>query len=116
MKSTFVCDDGSRLVVEPSPTFRNVRVWNRDRADQIITIPVELAGSVAAAIEAAARLAAPESDQPPEVQERSKPVPTHLPDGRPIVQAFADTNGLPPPGWPKVRRQILGPARGGAPT
>lgn len=54
MKSTFIAETGSRIVVEPSPMFNAVRVWIKG-TDQIVSIPAELAAVVGQAIEVAAR-------------------------------------------------------------
>lgn len=55
MKTTLIRPDGTRLVIEPSLNFANVRMYVLGEAE-IITIPVCLAGVVAQAIEAAATL------------------------------------------------------------
>lgn len=55
MKTTLIRPDGTRLVIEPSQTFGNVRMYVLGEAE-IITIPVCLAGVVSQAIEAAATL------------------------------------------------------------
>lgn len=52
MKTTLIRPDGTRLVIEPSPTFGNVRLYVLG-SEEITTIPVCLAGVVAQAIEAA---------------------------------------------------------------
>lgn len=54
MKSTFITETGTRICVEPSPNFGNVRIWIKG-TDQIVAIPAELAAVVAQGIEAAAR-------------------------------------------------------------
>jgi hypothetical protein len=63
MKSTFIAPDGSRIVIEPSPTRGGVwielhpaRPGNPDQFSKVIAIPLHLAGNVAQAIEATATL------------------------------------------------------------
>lgn len=53
MKTTLIRPDGTRLVIEPSLLFGCVRLWVLGR-EEIINIPVALAGAAAASIEAAA--------------------------------------------------------------
>ncbi|MES2482984.1 MAG: hypothetical protein V4609_13375, partial [Pseudomonadota bacterium] len=63
--TTFKRPDGRDLVIEPSYTFRNVRIWIKG-SDEIITIPLELAGAAAFAIEQAGE-AIEARDNPPEL-------------------------------------------------
>lgn len=53
MRQVIVLDDGQRLVIEPSHTFRNVRLWIPGTG-HTITIPLEHAGTAALSIQAAA--------------------------------------------------------------
>lgn len=54
MRSVIVLDDGQRLVIEPSHTFRNVRVWVPGTGN-VIAIPLEHAHTAALSIQEAAR-------------------------------------------------------------
>jgi hypothetical protein len=53
-RSVFVLEDGQRLVIEPSHTFRNVRVWIPGSTAGLVTIPIQHAEGVALAIKCAA--------------------------------------------------------------
>lgn len=58
MRSVIVLEDGKRLVVEPSHSFRNVRVWIPGTAN-IIAIPLEHVKTFTLSVqEAAAAVAA----------------------------------------------------------
>lgn len=58
MRSVIVLEDGQRLVVEPSHTFRNVRVWIPGTG-HLIAVPLEHAKTFALSVlEAAAAVAA----------------------------------------------------------
>lgn len=65
MKTTLIRPDGNRLVIEPSPNFGNVRLYVLGD-EEIITIPVSMAGLAAQAIEAAATYIE-EACMPPEL-------------------------------------------------
>lgn len=54
MRTALIRQDGSRLVIEPSPVFRNVRVWIPGDTTGIITIPLEQAKAFCQAVEGAA--------------------------------------------------------------
>jgi hypothetical protein len=65
MKTNITRPDGTRLVIEPSHTFGNVRLFVLG-SEEIITIPAGLAGLVCQAIEAAATMIE-EGELPPEL-------------------------------------------------
>lgn len=53
MRHVIVLEDGERLVIEPSPTFRNVRVW-MPGTQRVIAVPLEHVGSFCLAVQACA--------------------------------------------------------------
>lgn len=56
MRTTLIRPDGQRLVIEPSHTFRSVRIWSPGgEPGEIITVPRELTGAFCQAVEGAAQ-------------------------------------------------------------
>lgn len=57
MKTTLITADGDRIIIEPSRTFKNIRIWIK--GGDVIAIPLELAGAFGQAFEAAAAVLEP---------------------------------------------------------